>query len=209
VFVELIRFVRFTGINTEASSYKGFCSMGCPLHGFLNKKLKEQVNTAAMIISLIREEFEYYPKIGVFLSPRCHIITPMCDSRWGFESEIGFIGHFNTRHVTTHLNIVQSLISTLYKSLEHTLSLFRLLCLHQQLATMATLCFHVQVLSDWRFLCNWLTSKRVSVITTRLGPTEKTALPLLRKSFPWERILFAKVVHSNGSSTFAYLEFVA
>jgi hypothetical protein len=100
VSVELIRFMRLTAINTKANSslqeyifavhtsasfYKGFCSMGCPLHVILNKELKEQVNTAVRLISLNREEFEYYPKIVVvFLSSRCHIVASMCDSRWGF-----------------------------------------------------------------------------------------------------------------------------
>jgi hypothetical protein len=54
-----------------------------------------------------------------------------------------------------------------------------------------------------------LTSKRVSVITTPLGPTENTALLLLLKSFPWERVLFAKALPINGSGIFAYLEVVA
>jgi hypothetical protein len=141
--------MRFTAINTKANSslqeyicavhtwssfYKGFCSMGCPLHNILTKKLKEQFNTVVTIISLIREEFEYYSKIVVvFLSPRCHIVTSTCDSRRGFVYEIGFIDHFSTRLVTTHLNIASWLISTIYKSLQHTLSIFSLLCLHQQL----------------------------------------------------------------------------
>jgi hypothetical protein len=46
----------------------------------------------------------------------------------GFELEIGFIDHFNTWLVTA-LIIAPSLISTLYKSLQHTPSLFSLLCL--------------------------------------------------------------------------------
>jgi hypothetical protein len=47
----------------------------------------------------------------------------------GFGLVIGLINHFNTQLMTT-LDIVPSLISTLYKSLQHMLSLFGLLCLH-------------------------------------------------------------------------------
>jgi hypothetical protein len=54
-----------------------------------------------------------------------------------------------------------------------------------------------------------LTSKRTSVIKSRLGPTENTALLLLLKSFPWEYVLFAKALPSNGSCIFPYLEVVA
>jgi hypothetical protein len=49
-----------------------------------------------------------------------------------------------------------------------------------------------------------LISKRVPVLASRLGPTENTAL-LLLKSFPWERVTFAKTLPGNGSGIFAYL----
>jgi hypothetical protein len=39
-----------------------------------------------------------------------------------------------------------------------------------------------------------LTSKRVSLITSRLEPAENTALLLLLKSFPRERVLFVKAL---------------
>jgi hypothetical protein len=50
-----------------------------------------------------------------------------------------------------------------------------------------------------------LTSKRVLVITSWLGPTENTALLVLLKSFLWDRGLFVKVLPHNGSGIFAYL----
>jgi hypothetical protein len=50
-----------------------------------------------------------------------------------------------------------------------------------------------------------LTSKRVSVITSELGPTENTTVPLLLKWFAWERVLFAKALPSNGSGRYDIL----
>jgi hypothetical protein len=50
------------------------------------------------------------------------IVTFLSNFRRGFGLEFGFIDHFNTRLVTT-INYSAIAISTLYKSLQHTLSL--------------------------------------------------------------------------------------
>jgi hypothetical protein len=53
-----------------------------------------------------------------------------------------------------------------------------------------------------------LTSKRVSIITSRLGPTENADV-LLLISCPWKRVSFVKALPSNDSGIFAYLAAVA
>jgi hypothetical protein len=53
-----------------------------------------------------------------------------------------------------------------------------------------------------------LTTNRVLVITSRLGPTENAA-HLLLKSCLWERVLFMKALPSNNYGIFAYLAVVA
>jgi hypothetical protein len=58
----------------------------------------------------------------------CHLYE--CDSRWGFDWWLDLLTTL-THDSLLHLIIVPSLISTLYKLLQHTLSLFSLLCLHQ------------------------------------------------------------------------------
>jgi hypothetical protein len=69
---------------------------------------------------------------------------------------------------------------------------------------MEILKLHQQSLLFTDPLTTELTSKRVSVITFRLGPAGNTALLLLLKSFPWERVLLARALSSNGSGIFAY-----
>jgi hypothetical protein len=90
-----------------------------------------------------------------------------------------------------HLIIARSLISTFYKSLQHTPSLFSLLCLHQSIPGNG--------FQQWGFFnCTdqvrpsqtpiqmtllQLTSKLVSVITSRLGPRRKHRLLLYPNRF--------------------------
>jgi hypothetical protein len=53
-----------------------------------------------------------------------------------------------------------------------------------------------------RLAFNWPTSNLVSVKRYQLGLTENTAPLLLLKLFPWERVLFVKVLRSDGSGIF-------
>jgi hypothetical protein len=49
----------------------------------------------------------------------------------------------------------------------------------------------------------------VSIMTSRLGPEENTALLLLLKLFDWKRVLLAKALPSNGSGILTYLVAIA
>jgi hypothetical protein len=46
-------------------------------------------------------------------------------------------------------------------------------------------------------------------MTSKLGPTENTALLLLLKSFPGERVSFVKALPSNSFGIFPYLAVAA
>jgi hypothetical protein len=60
---------------------------------------------------------------------RLYSVTWRSDYRWGFGLDVGFTDHFVTHASWLHLIITPSLVSALYKSLQHTLSLSSLLSL--------------------------------------------------------------------------------
>jgi hypothetical protein len=120
-----------------------------------------------------------------------HIGTWRSNYRRGF----GFIDHFNTRLVTTfHYSAIANLHTLQITTARATsfesafTSRFPVTDLNNgDSSTAQTKSSLHRLPYDW--LCyNWLASKLVSVITSRLRPTENTALLLLLKWFPWERI---------------------
>jgi hypothetical protein len=116
----------------------------------------------------------------------------MSDCRRGFGFEIEFIDHLQA--ITT-ITITLSLISTLYKSLQHTLS-FPVCCVFTSRSLItasnsgdssasALTSFLSLLFTDFvTTLCyNCLTSKLVSVMTSRHGPCRKHRTLLYSNSF--------------------------
>jgi uncharacterized membrane protein YeiB len=71
-------------------------------------------------------------KIGVFikLHEECILSCVWMTYQWGLDWRLDSLTTL-TQYSLLHLIIVSLLISTLYKLLQHTLSLFSVLCLHQ------------------------------------------------------------------------------
>jgi hypothetical protein len=136
------------------------------------------------------------------------------DYRWGFELEIGFIDHLNTRFVNTLSYSSIADFHTLQITTAHAKSFQSALVStsHSLVRASDSTYSSASVLKsslNGGSLPTELTSKHVLVIRSQLRPTENAALLLFLKLFPWERVLFMKVLPSNGSGIFAYLMVVA
>jgi hypothetical protein len=126
-----------------------------------------------------------------------HIVTWRSDYKWGFGLEIRFIYHFNTRLVTTLTYSVIPNFHTLQITTAHTKYFQSSSTSHflskdlnngDSSTTSTKSSLHglpynwLKLFANW--LCyNWLTSRPVSVITSRLGQTENTGVILLLKCF--------------------------
>jgi hypothetical protein len=102
------------------------------------------------------------------------IVTYMCDYRRGLDWRLDLLTTYRSELQVT---ITLSPISSLYKSLQHTLKLFSLLCFtSRSLVTTSNIGDSLIAPSKYSlhiFPYDWLTSKLVSVITSGLGPRRK------------------------------------
>jgi hypothetical protein len=108
----------------------------------------------------------------------------MSDSWWGFGLDIEFIDHLQV--VTTNNCNAIANIHTLQITREHTKSsqsafTSRFLVMNLKMSS-------ANIRTGWWLSHNWLTSKCVSVITSRLGPHRKRHSSVAVQSFPWEHV---------------------
>jgi hypothetical protein len=125
-----------------------------------------------------------------------YAVTCISDSQEGFELEIRFTDHFNTRPVTTLNYSAMATFHTLQitiacvKSFQCVFtSRFQVTDYKNGDSTAPTKSSFHCFSYNWLLTTDcWLISKLVSVITSRLGPYRKHCFSVAVQLFPWENI---------------------